>query len=161
MPQWIWSWWFFKGIFWSIFSSHVFFSCQSCLFTSNEYAAWEYINQNDWHDCNVFLGMKLIIDFIPNHTSDQHEWFTKSVNKEKPYDNYYIWRDCDSGNTPPNNWVCYTIGLTRLCPTSESQGTLPEPIYCCHCVLVIKKIYYHSFKFAFPVLILIIVSNKM
>ena len=49
-------------------------------------------------------GMKLIMDFIPNHSSDQHQWFVKSVNKEAPYTDYYIWTDCANGNGP-NNWV--------------------------------------------------------
>ncbi|CAH0393418.1 unnamed protein product [Bemisia tabaci] len=54
-------------------------------------------------------GLNLIVDFVPNHTSDQHEWFKKSVRKESPYDDYYIWRDASSWNgsepVPPNNWV--------------------------------------------------------
>ena len=36
-------------------------------------------------------GMKLIIDFIPNQTSDQHEWFQKSIANEEPYNDYYVW----------------------------------------------------------------------
>ena len=50
-------------------------------------------------------GMKLIMDFIPNDTSDQHPWFEKSINKEDPYTDYYIWADGKNGG-PPNNWVC-------------------------------------------------------
>lgn len=45
------------------------------------------------------LGIKVIMDFIPNHSSDQHEWFVKSENKEEGYEDYYVWRD------EPNNWV--------------------------------------------------------
>ncbi|XP_032803938.2 amino acid transporter heavy chain SLC3A1 [Petromyzon marinus] len=48
--------------------------------------------------------MKLILDYIPNHTSDQHGWFNKSRNREGTYADYYIWRNCTKG-TPPNNWV--------------------------------------------------------
>merc|ERR1712141_592348 len=48
-------------------------------------------------------GMKLIMDFIPNDTSDQHPWFEKSINKEDPYTDYYIWADGKNGG-PPNNW---------------------------------------------------------
>lgn len=49
-------------------------------------------------------GLKLIMDFIPNHSSDQHEWFKKSVKKEGKYADYYIWRD-GNRNQPPSNWI--------------------------------------------------------
>jgi alpha-glucosidase len=35
--------------------------------------------------------VKLILDFVPNHSSDEHEWFIKSENREPGYENYYIW----------------------------------------------------------------------
>ncbi|XP_036781525.2 neutral and basic amino acid transport protein rBAT isoform X1 [Manis pentadactyla] len=53
-------------------------------------------------------GLKLIIDFIPNHTSDKHAWFQLSRNRTGKYTDYYIWHDCPHENgttTPPNNWV--------------------------------------------------------
>ncbi|XP_062320204.1 amino acid transporter heavy chain SLC3A1 [Osmerus eperlanus] len=55
---------------------------------------------NKMHD----MGLKLIMDFIPNHTSDKHQWFQRSQAREEKYKDYYIWVDCD-GITPPNNWV--------------------------------------------------------
>lgn len=48
-------------------------------------------------------GLKLILDFVPNHSSDKHEWFQKSVKREDPYTDYYVWRDGKTGG-PPNNW---------------------------------------------------------
>ncbi|XP_006882437.1 PREDICTED: neutral and basic amino acid transport protein rBAT [Elephantulus edwardii] len=53
-------------------------------------------------------GLKLIIDFIPNHTSDKHAWFQLSRNRTGKYTDYYVWHDCSHVNgvtTPPNNWV--------------------------------------------------------
>uniref|UniRef100_A0A3Q1MSG3 Amino acid transporter heavy chain SLC3A1 n=1 Tax=Bos taurus TaxID=9913 RepID=A0A3Q1MSG3_BOVIN len=53
-------------------------------------------------------GLKLIIDFIPNHTSDKHAWFQWSRNRTGKYTDYYIWHDCnhENGTTiPPNNWL--------------------------------------------------------
>lgn len=51
--------------------------------------------------------MKLIVDLVVNHTSDEHEWFTEALkSKDNPYHDYYIWRDAaDKGVTPPNNWL--------------------------------------------------------
>ena len=48
-------------------------------------------------------GIKVIMDFVPNHSSDQHEWFQKSVKREDPYTDYYVWK-AGSPNTPPTNW---------------------------------------------------------
>lgn len=55
------------------------------------------------------LGLKVILDFVPNHSSDEHEWFKKSIDGIKPYDDYYIWRDAKTGpngtRLPPTNWL--------------------------------------------------------
>lgn len=48
--------------------------------------------------------IKLIMDLVVNHTSDEHEWFQRSRNREKRYEDYYIWRDPDEKGNPPNNW---------------------------------------------------------
>ena len=51
-------------------------------------------------------GLKLILDYIPNHTSDQHRWFQKSrASKTNAKRDWYIWRDPSSRGGPPNNWV--------------------------------------------------------
>ncbi|NXG63703.1 SLC31 protein, partial [Hemiprocne comata] len=53
-------------------------------------------------------GLKVIMDLIPNHTSDKHRWFQLSRNRTGKYTDYYIWQDCvqAAGSfTPPNNWV--------------------------------------------------------
>jgi alpha-glucosidase len=57
------------------------------------------------------LGLKLIIDFVPNHTSDQHEWFKESrSSRENPKRDWYIWRDPAPDGGPPNNWMAYFGG---------------------------------------------------
>ena len=49
-------------------------------------------------------GMKLIIDLVPNHTSDEHQWFIESrSSKDNPKRDWYIWRDGKDG-AEPNNW---------------------------------------------------------
>lgn len=52
------------------------------------------------------MGLKVIMDLVINHTSDQHEWFKKSVKREEPYTDFYIWRKGKgkNGKKAPNNW---------------------------------------------------------
>ncbi len=49
-------------------------------------------------------GMKLIMDLVVNHTSDEHEWFHKSRRRIEPYTDYYIWRPAKPNGKLPNNW---------------------------------------------------------
>ena len=49
-------------------------------------------------------GMKLLMDLVVNHTSDEHEWFQKSRQKIEPYTDYYIWRPEKPNGELPNNW---------------------------------------------------------
>ena len=51
-------------------------------------------------------GLKVILDFVPNHSSDQHPWFIESrSSRESPKRNWYIWRDPAPDGGPPNNWI--------------------------------------------------------
>ncbi|GAF18127.1 LOW QUALITY PROTEIN: alpha-glucosidase [Bacillus sp. JCM 19046] len=51
-------------------------------------------------------GMKLIIDLVINHTSDEHEWFVESrSSKESEKRDWYIWRDAQADGSEPNNWA--------------------------------------------------------
>jgi len=51
-------------------------------------------------------GMKLILDFVPNHTSDQHPWFIQSRSaRDNPRRDWYLWRDPAPDGGPPNNWL--------------------------------------------------------
>lgn len=49
-------------------------------------------------------GMKIIMDLVVNHTSDDHEWFQKSRRRIEPYTDYYIWRPARPDGSLPNNW---------------------------------------------------------
>ena len=50
-------------------------------------------------------GIKIVMDLVVNHTSDEHRWFAESrKSKDNPYRDYYIWRDGQDAQTPPNNW---------------------------------------------------------
>jgi len=48
--------------------------------------------------------IKIIMDLVINHTSDEHPWFQQSRDKSSPYRDYYIWRPGRNGK-PPNNWT--------------------------------------------------------
>ena len=55
-------------------------------------------------------GMRLLMDLVVNHTSDEHPWFQKSrESKDNPYRDYYIWRDPKDGKEP-NNWTSFFSG---------------------------------------------------
>jgi alpha-glucosidase len=50
-------------------------------------------------------GLKVILDFVPNHTSDLHLWFLESrSSRTNPRRDWYVWRDPAPGGGPPNNW---------------------------------------------------------
>jgi len=52
------------------------------------------------------LGLKVIIDWVPNHSSDQHRWFTQSrASLDNPKRDWYVWAEPDSQGNPPNNWL--------------------------------------------------------
>ncbi|PFG13547.1 glycoside hydrolase family 13 protein [Bacillus sp. es.036] len=50
-------------------------------------------------------GIKIVMDLVVNHTSDEHPWFVESKNsKNNKYRDYYIWRDGKANGEPPTNW---------------------------------------------------------
>ncbi|KAH8245900.1 hypothetical protein KR038_011353 [Drosophila bunnanda] len=56
------------------------------------------------------LDLKIILDFVPNHSSNESIWFKKSVAREKGYEDYYVWHDgkvnaVTGAREPPSNWL--------------------------------------------------------
>lgn len=50
-------------------------------------------------------GIKIVMDLVVNHTSDEHRWFVESrKSSDNEYRDYYIWKKGKDGGTPPNNW---------------------------------------------------------
>jgi alpha-glucosidase len=61
------------------------------------------------------LGLKIILDLVPNHTSDQHPWFLESrSSRANPKRDWYLWRDPAPDGGPPNNWLS-TFGGSAWC----------------------------------------------
>ncbi|WP_461205841.1 glycoside hydrolase family 13 protein [Clostridium sp. DL1XJH146] len=52
------------------------------------------------------LDIKIVMDLVINHTSDEHDWFQKSRENIEPYKDYYIWRPAKKGKLP-NNWTSF------------------------------------------------------
>ncbi|XP_034196330.2 maltase 1-like [Osmia lignaria lignaria] len=60
-------------------------------------------------------NLKLVLDLVPNHTSDEHKWFQLSINRTGKYADYYVWHDGIVNETgerqPPDNWKSITGGV--------------------------------------------------
>ncbi|MFY9935126.1 MAG: alpha-amylase family glycosyl hydrolase [Streptosporangiaceae bacterium] len=66
-------------------------------------------------------GIKVIVDWVPNHTSDQHPWFLESASsRDSAHRDWYVWRDPAPDGGPPNNW-------RSAFPAVGSAWTFHEP----------------------------------
>lgn len=67
-------------------------------------------------------GIKLLLDYVPNHTSDQHPWFLESRSSlHSPKRDWYVWRDPKANGEPPNNWVAVFGGPAWEYDTGSGQ----------------------------------------
>jgi alpha-glucosidase len=67
-------------------------------------------------------GIRLILDFVPNHTSEQHPWFREArAARASPRRDWYIWRDPAPGGGPPNNWVSQAGGSAWALDPASGQ----------------------------------------
>ena len=66
-------------------------------------------------------GVRIIMDFVPNHTSDQHPWFLDSKSsRTSAHRDWYVWRDGKGPGQPPNNWISIFGGSAwKLDPTTS------------------------------------------
>lgn len=85
-------------------------------------------------------GIKILVDQVLNHCSMEHEWFKKSVKREEPYTDYFIWQDSkgidkDGLPIPPNNWP------STWDSSGNSAWTWNEER---------RQFYMHSFDYSMP-----------
>ena len=67
-------------------------------------------------------GLKVIIDIVPNHTSDQHPWFQESrASRDNPKRDWYVWADPAAAGGPPNNWLSVFGGPAWTLDESTGQ----------------------------------------
>ncbi|RYE58533.1 MAG: alpha-glucosidase, partial [Hyphomicrobiales bacterium] len=68
------------------------------------------------------LGLKVIMDQVVSHTSDQHPWFRESCfSRENAKADWYVWADANPDGTPPNNWLSVFGGSAWEWNTSRKQ----------------------------------------
>ncbi|XP_016963459.1 maltase 1 [Drosophila biarmipes] len=79
------------------------------------------------------LGVKVILDFVPNHSSNKHPWFIKSVAREPGYEDFYVWEDgilLENGTrVPPNNWLSVFSGSAWMWNEERQQFYLRQFTY--------------------------------
>jgi alpha-glucosidase len=67
--------------------------------------------------------IKVVVDFVPNHTSDQHPWFAASrAGRDAPRRDWYVWRDGHGPDRPPNNWRSAFAAVGRAWTFEAASG---------------------------------------
>jgi len=77
------------------------------------------------------LGLKILLDQVWSHTSDQHDWFKQSrKDKTNPHHDWYVWAEPKPDGTPPNNWLSIFGGPAWTWDTRREQYYLHHFLSC-------------------------------
>lgn len=77
------------------------------------------------------LGLKIMIDQVYSHTSDEHPWFKESrASRNNPKANWYVWADPKKDGTPPNNWLSIFGGVAWEWDTRRMQYYMHNFLTC-------------------------------
>lgn len=86
-------------------------------------------------------GIKVVLDLVPNHTSNESVWFQEALKGHEKYYNYFIWEDGvideNGDRQPPNNWV-------RINQTDYNIYSLKKKITRVYIMTIIYNIFYYS-----------------
>ena len=67
--------------------------------------------------------MKLVLDFVPNHTSRNHTWFQQSrQGADNDFSDFYVWYPAAPGSNPPNNWVIIIVTCIKMCFSDKREN---------------------------------------
>lgn len=100
-------------------------------------------------------GIKVMIDFVPNHTSSEHPWFRQSrSSRDNPKSDWYIWRDARADGSPPNNWASVfslpQLEKRRSGELHASAGELTPPLSAWQWDDSRQQFYLHTFAVEQP-----------
>lgn len=86
---------------------------------------------------NLFTDIKVVLDLVPNHTSNESVWFEEALNGNEKYYNYFVWEDGvideDGNRHPPNNWV-------RVLARTMKRGKI-SVYFSVDLMIVMRKVY--------------------
>ena len=98
-------------------------------------------DDNDDNGSELVSGLRVMIDFVPGHTSSDHQWFQLSAERTSPYEDYYIWANgttLPNGTVvEPNNWVSpFSTTLHASGTPSSPSDTVCLSVSVCVCLCV-------------------------